>query len=108
MVSLQEIQWRPLPMVERALLERDLEAYFSRQCKKLKLLTLKLHVRYARGWPDRIVVLPRGRTLWVELKRPGGKTSPLQDQLHQQLKDLEHDIYVLDSKEGIDRVLGTA
>lgn len=94
-------------MVERALLERDLEAYFSRQCKKLNFLTLKLHVRFARGWPDRIVALSCGRILWVELKRPGGKTSPLQDKLHQQLRELGHEVHVLDSKEGIDRVLGT-
>jgi len=94
-------------MVTRALLERDLETYFTRQCKKLKLMTLKLHVRYARGWPDRIVVLPSGRTLWVELKRPGGKTTPLQDKVHQELRNLDHSIYVLDSKEGIDSVLGT-
>lgn len=94
-------------MVTRALLERDLETYFTRQCKKLKLMTLKLHVRYARGWPDRIVVLPSGRTLWVELKRPGGKTTPLQDKVHQELRNLDHSIHVLDSKEGIDSVLGT-
>jgi hypothetical protein len=95
-------------MVTRALLERDLEAYFSRQCKKLKLLTLKLHVRFARGWPDRIVVLSGGNTLWVELKRPGGKVSPLQAKMHKELQSLGHNVHVLDSKEGIDRVLGTS
>jgi hypothetical protein len=93
-------------MVTRALLERDLEAYFTQQCKKRKLLTLKLHVRYARGWPDRIVVLRGGHTLWVELKKPGGKTTPLQDKVHKQLRDHDHTVYVLDSKEGIDSVLG--
>ena len=93
-------------MVTRALLERDLEAYFSKQCKKLKLLTLKLHVRYARGWPDRIVVLPCGNTLWVELKRPGGKVSPLQAKMHKELQNLGHNIQVVDSKKGIDNVLG--
>jgi hypothetical protein len=91
----------------KVLLERDLEAYFTRQCKKHNLLTLKLNVRYARGWPDRIVALSGGTILWVELKRPGGKVSPLQAKVHKELQNLGHDVHVIDSKEGIDRVLGT-
>lgn len=94
-------------MVTKVLLERDLEAYFTRQCKKKSLLTLKLHVRFARGWPDRIVVLSGGNILWVELKRPGGKVSPLQAKVHKELQNLGHDVHVIDSKEGIDSVLGT-
>ena len=94
-------------MVTKILLERDLERYFTQQCKKLGLLTLKLHVRFSRGWPDRIVPLNNGQVLWIELKRPGGKTSALQDQVHEKLRNLNHDVYVIDSKEGIDRVLGT-
>lgn len=95
-------------MVTKVILERDLERYFSLQCKKHKLLTLKLHVRFARGWPDRIVALPNGKVLWVELKRPGGKTSALQDKVHDDLRKLKHNVFVVDSKEGIDYVLGTA
>lgn len=94
-------------MVTKVILERDLERYFTAQCKKLGLLTLKLHVRFARGWPDRIVALPNGKVLWVELKRPGAKTSPLQDKIHHELRKLHHNVFVVDSKEGIDYVLGT-
>jgi hypothetical protein len=93
---------------EKVILERDLERYFSAACKKRGLLTLKLNVRFARGWPDRIVVLPGEKVLWVELKRPGGKTSALQDLLHADLRKRKHLVYVIDSKEGIDYVLGTA
>lgn len=95
-------------MVTRVILERDLEAYFSRQCKKHKLLTLKLHVRFARGWPDRIVALENGEVLWVELKRPGGVLSPLQIKVHDDLGKLGHKVHVVYSKEDIDRVLGTS
>jgi hypothetical protein len=69
---------------------------------------LKLNVRYARGWPDRIVPLKGGGVLWVELKRPGGKLSALQKKVHKDLFNFGHDVYVIDSKEGIDNVLGTA
>jgi hypothetical protein len=95
-------------MVTKVILERDLEKYFTAQCKKYKLLSLKLHVKFARGWPDRIVPLENGEVLWVELKRPGGKLSALQTKVHSDLEKLGHKVYVIDSKEGINRVLGTS
>jgi hypothetical protein len=95
-------------MVTRVLLERDLEAYFSKQCKKYGLLTLKLSVQFQRGWPDRIVPFENGEVLWVELKRPGGVVSPLQQKVHDALASRGHKVHVIDSKEGIDRVLGTS
>ena len=95
-------------MVTKVILERDLEKYFTAQCKKRKLMTLKLHVKFARGWPDRIVPLRGGGVLWVELKRPGGKTSALQDKVHKDLEKIGHHVHIIDSKEGIDNVLGTA
>jgi hypothetical protein len=95
-------------MVTKVILERDLERYFSAQCKKHKIITLKLHVRFARGWPDRIVALENGEVLWVELKRPGGVLSPLQVKVHSDLDTLGHKVHVVYSKEEIDRVLGTS
>jgi hypothetical protein len=95
-------------MVTKVILERDLERYFSAQCKKHKIITLKLHVRFARGWPDRIVALENGEVLWVELKRPGGVLSPLQVKVHSDLDKLGHKVHVVYSKEEIDRVLGTS
>jgi hypothetical protein len=95
-------------MVTRVILERDLEGYFARQCKKKGLMTLKLNVRFSRGWPDRIVVLKDGKVMWVELKRPGAKLSPLQVKVHFELNKWNQEVYVIDSKEGIDHVLATA
>jgi hypothetical protein len=71
-------------------------------------MTLKLNVRYARGWPDRIVALENGEVLWVELKRPGGTLSALQEKVLDDLAKLGHKVHVTYSKEDIDRVLGTA
>jgi hypothetical protein len=73
-------------MVTRVILERDLEAYFTKQCKKYGIMSLKLNVRFSRGWPDRIVPLENGEVLWVELKRPGGVVSPMQEKVHEQLQ----------------------
>lgn len=88
-------------------LERDLEKFFSATCKKLSILNLKLNVKYARGWPDRVVVLPDGQTLWVELKTLTGKLSELQIKVHKELKARGHRVLVLRTKEEIHGVLDT-
>jgi hypothetical protein len=95
-------------VIARAILERDLEAYFSKKCRVLGLKTLKLHVRFSRGWPDRLVLLKDGKILWVELKRPGGRVSDIQAKTHKEMAEWGHVVHVIDSKEGIDNVLGTA
>jgi hypothetical protein len=56
------------------------------------------------GWsgaPDRIVLFPGGRVVFVEMKAPGGKVRPLQKKRHQQLKALGFEVWVIDSLEGI-------
>lgn len=92
-------------VANKVILERDLEAYFSAICRKRNLLTLKLSVRYSRGWPDRLVALPNGKILWVELKRLGAKPSPLQNKVHAQLAERGHKVFIIDNKEDIDAIL---
>lgn len=40
------------------------------------------------GWPDRVVVLPGGVLVWVELKRQGGRVAPLQELRLRRLREL--------------------
>lgn len=89
-------------------LERDLEHCFSIECKKRNLLNLKLNVKYSRGWPDRVVVLPNGQTLWIELKTLTGKLSELQIRVHKELRTRGHDVLVLRTKDEIRNVLESA
>lgn len=51
-------------------LERDIEKKLVRFCAEHKLLCYKFTSPAHRGVPDRII-FGRGRTLLVELKRPG-------------------------------------
>lgn len=88
-------------------LERDLERHFSKECKRLGLTTIKLHLKFSVGWPDRLVVLDHG-VLWVELKVLTGKVSPSQQKIHQLLKTKKHAIFVLRTKESITDVLESA
>lgn len=58
-----------------------------------------------RGIPDRIVILPGGRTVFVEMKAPSGRLDPLQVRWAEILRGLGHEVYKIDSQEGIDQFI---
>jgi hypothetical protein len=92
----------------KPVLERDLERHFSKECKRLKLTSIKLHLRFSTGYPDRLVVLPFNKVLWIELKTLTGKLSARQEQVHFQLRLHHHCVLVLRTKEEITNALETA
>ena len=57
------------------------------------------------GVPDRIVLLPRGRIAFVELKAKGRKMRPLQVRRKRQLESLGFLVYCIDSTEQIGGIL---
>lgn len=58
------------------------------------------------GAPDRLVMLPDGRLLWLELKAPGKTPSPVQLREHAKMARCGQHVHVVDSMEGVDEVLG--
>lgn len=58
-----------------------------------------------RGWPDRLIVLPDGRVVWVEVKQPGGRLARYQTAVHDRLREHGHDVRVVWSNEDVDRFL---
>ena len=58
-----------------------------------------------RGVPDRIVLLPGGRVVFVELKAPGKKPTAVQSAMHAVLFGLGFRVQVIDSKECVDRFI---
>ena len=57
------------------------------------------------GVPDRIVLLPRGKFAFVEVKAPGEKPRPLQVSRHKLLRRLGFRVYVLDEMSQIGGIL---
>ncbi len=49
------------------------------------------------GVPDRIVLLPGRPVQFVEVKRPGGKTTPAQDREHARIAAMGYEVRVVSS-----------
>lgn len=85
--------------------EKDIEEYLRLGVKKLGGVAFKFTSPGNSGVPDRLIVMPGNRIYFVELKRPGGRTSPLQNSQISRLKDLGCRVLVVDSKESAERFL---
>lgn len=57
------------------------------------------------GMPDRLVLLPKGRMAFVEVKAPGKKPRPLQVNRHELLRKLGFKVFILDEPEKIGGIL---
>lgn len=53
------------------------------------------------GLPDRMVLLPGGRLIFVELKSPTGTVKPHQTVVHRRLQSLGFEVYVLASTQAV-------
>ena len=82
--------------------ESDIERYLVNRVKGLGGLCIK--VGYD-GLPDRLVLLPGGRVIWVELKREDGRPSNLQLYWASQLRSTGQRVEMPYSKEDVDRIL---
>jgi hypothetical protein len=90
----------------RNVLEREVEKYLTDEVKKLGGQCFKFIPDYARGMPDRLVVLPKGISFWVETKRPvGGRLSAAQKLRHLELRRLGQRVEVGWSREDVDRIV---
>ena len=74
--------------------------------------TLRLEIKALGGWaikllpsvsglPDRIVLLPGGRLIFVELKSPTGTVAPHQTVVHGRLRRLGFEVLVLSSPDAV-------
>lgn len=77
--------------------ESKLEADLGREIKRLNGLYFKFVSPGNAGVPDRIAVIPNGRTFFVELKRPGEILRPLQKRTIEMIRGKGASVEVVDS-----------
>jgi hypothetical protein len=84
--------------------EAALESKFLRFVLKVdaRIKNFKLVVPSQAGYPDRLLVLPGGKTLFVELKAKGEKLRPLQEERRAELYALGHPVIVITGDENLD------
>lgn len=85
-------------------IENDVETYLYRQAKKYDILCYKFTAPSTRGVPDRILI-GNGKTIFLELKRPGEKPRKLQFAIHKIMREHGATVFVADTKELVNDVI---
>ena len=80
------------------MLERDVEKAFVKRVKALGGMAEKFTSPSRRSVPDRIVTMPEGQIIFVELKAPGKKPTEAQKRDHAKRRAMGCDVRVIDNK----------
>lgn len=83
------------------MLEKEVEKFLVREVKKIGGISFKFISPGNAGVPDRIVILPTGKVVFVELKTDRGKLTKLQEVQIKKISDLGADARVLRGIEGV-------
>lgn len=82
--------------------ESTIEAYLRDRVKELGGKAYKFVSPGNNGVPDRLVCLPGGRVVFVELKAPGKTSTQIQQNQQKRLRDMGFPTWVIDRKEIVD------
>ena len=92
-----------MPIIQER--EKSIESYLRERVNALGGKAYKFVSPGNNGVPDRMVCLPGGKALFVELKGPGKKTTPLQERQINYLAGLGFSVWVIYSKDGVDEFI---
>ena len=85
--------------------EKQIEQKLCSKAKALGGMAIKLNSLSMTGLPDRLVLLPNGKAVFVELKSPGKTMRPVQIKRKRQLEGLGFKVYCFDDERQIGRIL---
>ena len=81
--------------------EAGIENRLKKEIEKIGGKALKFVSPGTTGVPDRIILLPRGKMIFVELKAPGKKLRVIQEYRAKEYRNLGFDVRCIDSIESI-------
>ena len=85
--------------------EKTIEQKLIKAVRQSGGLALKFLSPNFNGVPDRLLLFPGGKAVFVEVKAPGQKPRPLQQHRIAQLRALGFKVYVVDSPNQISQLL---
>lgn len=85
--------------------EKEIEEKLRLSVKAHGGIALKFTSPGFDGMPDRLILLPKGRIAFAELKAPGKKPRPLQLARHKLLQRLGFKVYVIDDEKQIGGII---
>lgn len=85
-------------------LEKKLEKKLTQSIKKMGGISYKF-LSSERGVPDRLLILPGGQIVFVELKTEKGVLSPLQEYQIGRIRDLGGKVHVVRGEKGLERFI---
>lgn len=85
--------------------EKEIELKLVKEVASIGGWCLKWTSQSMTGIPDRIILLPKGKMAFVEVKAPRQKPRKIQMKRIQQLKNLGFLCFVLDDMKDISRLL---
>jgi len=85
--------------------ESDVEKYMVTRLGESTIPCVKFLPYGIVGMPDRIILLPDSKVMWVELKTDNGRLSDVQRYRHKKLKDSGQDVRVIWNREDVDELV---
>jgi hypothetical protein len=88
-------------------MEKHIESHLVKKVKEIGGVAYKFVSPANRGVADRVVVLPGGGVIFVEVKSATGRLSPLQEQFAKDMQRLGQNYIVLNSREAVNAFIET-
>ena len=85
--------------------EKYIEKHLARAVESAGGRSVKMALTGSRGFPDRLNLLPRARTVFVEVKGTGKPLDALQRVWRDRIRALGHEWYLLDHTDDIPGIL---